>query len=65
MLATSVKHGDLMIDMQTDGSVNVVRQSDMSHIILSLTEWRYLLMVAELHGWPIAPPLPTFQESAP
>lgn len=56
MLATTIKHGDLVIDMHPDGKVQVVRQSDMTGLVLSLSEWNYLLLIAGIHGWPIASP---------
>jgi hypothetical protein len=62
MLATSIRHGDLVIDFHADGSVQVVRQSNASGIVLSLSEWQYLCKVMELHEWPMAPPLSTFVE---
>lgn len=57
MLATNIRHGDLVIDMEPNGDVQIVRQSDMTAIRLSLTEWTYLMAVADIHGWPVAPPI--------
>lgn len=62
MLSTTIKHGDLVIDMMPDGSVQITRQSDMSVIRISLSEWNYLLLVACIHGWPVAPPYQPVQE---
>lgn len=59
MISTHVRHGDIVIDMQADGEVQIVRQSTMQAIRLSLSEWKYLIMVAELHGWPVLPPTTT------
>jgi hypothetical protein len=56
MLTTHIRHGDLVIDMEKDGDVQIVRQSTGQAIRLSLTEWHYLILVAELHGHGIAPP---------
>ena len=56
MLATSIRHGDLVIDYHADGSVQIVRQSNMQGIVISLTEWGWVCKVMELHDWPIAPP---------
>lgn len=56
MLATSIRHGDLVIDLEPNGDVQVTRQSNAQAIRLSTSEWAYLLKVADLHGWPIAPP---------
>lgn len=56
MLATHVRHGDLVIDMQSDGEVQIVRQSNGQCIRLSLSEWKYILTIADLHGWPVVPP---------
>jgi len=57
MIATHIRHGDLVIDMDSCGDVQIVRQSTGQAIRLSLTEWNYLCQIAELHGWPIAPPI--------
>lgn len=65
MLATTIKHGDLVIDMNSDGSVQVTRQSDMMAIRLSLSEWNYLVMIAGIHGWPVAPPDNIAREAIP
>ena len=56
MLPTSIRHGDLVIDFQEHGCVQVVRQSNMQGIVLSLTEWNYLLAVADIHGYPVVSP---------
>jgi len=57
MIATMISHGDLKIDMRENGDVFIVRQSDGSAVVLSLTEWNYLTAVADLHGWPVTRPL--------
>jgi hypothetical protein len=59
MLATSVRHGDLVVDMDTNGEVQIVRQSTGQGIRLSLSEWSYLMLIADLHGRPVAPPTDT------
>ena len=56
MIATMITHGDLKIEMRASGEVFIVRQSDASAILLSLSEWNYLQAVADLHGWPIVAP---------
>jgi len=55
VLATFIKHGDIVIEMETDGSVRLTRQSNSQAVLLSFSEWKYLMCVAELHGWPISP----------
>jgi hypothetical protein len=45
-----------VIDYHADGSVQIVRQSNMQGIVISLTEWGWVCKVMELHDWPIAPP---------
>jgi hypothetical protein len=56
MLATSIKHGDLCVDFDPAGWVQVTRQSNAGCIQLSQTEWVFLMKCAELRGWPMAPP---------
>ena len=56
MLATTIRHGDLVIEYGEDGNVRIVRQSNATHVELSQSEWVFLLKTAELAGWPIAPP---------
>lgn len=56
MIPTHIRKGDLVIDMHGDGTVQIVRQSNMQGIVLSISEWQYLIHVAELHGWPVVPP---------
>jgi hypothetical protein len=58
MLATSIRHGDLVIDYDPDGSVRITRQSNAMAIQLSRSEWTFVLRTADLAGWPIAPPTP-------
>lgn len=59
MLSTHIRHGDLVIDMDADGDVQIVRQSTGHSIRLSVSEWTYLMVVADLHGRPVAPPADT------
>lgn len=61
MLTTSIRHGDLVIDIESDRSVRIVRQSNAQSIELSYSEWIYVLKVAEIHDWPVAPPSPPSQ----
>jgi hypothetical protein len=56
MLSTHVRHGDLVIDMDASGEVQITRQSNAAAIRLSFSEWLYLQRVANLHGWPMCPP---------
>ena len=56
MMATHVRHGDLVVEFESDGSVKIVRQSTMEAILLSPTEWGYLLRIAEVLDFPMAPP---------
>jgi hypothetical protein len=62
VIPTTIKHGDLCIDFQEPGSVQIVRQSNATGIVLSLSEWQYLILLADIHGWPIAPPNKTQPE---
>jgi len=56
MLATTIRHGDLAVDFDAQGWVQLARQSNGSTIQLSQSEWIFLLKCADLRGWPIAPP---------
>lgn len=56
MLATSIRHGDLAIDFDSEGWVQITRQSNGSAVQLSVSEWIFLLQCAALRGWPMAPP---------
>lgn len=56
MLPTSIRHGDLVIDYQADGCVQIVRQSNATGIVLSVSEWTFIQKVLDLQGWPVAPP---------
>lgn len=56
MLSTSVRHGDLVIDFDSAGWVQVTRQSNGMSIQLSQSEWAFVLKVADLRGWPVVPP---------
>jgi hypothetical protein len=57
MLSTNITHGDLQIDFNNDGSVQLTRKSNGNAIVLSTTEAEYIKKVWELHEWPIAPPM--------
>jgi hypothetical protein len=65
MISTHIRHGDIVIDMDTTGDVQIVRQSTAECIRLSLSEWEYLVLVADLHGRPILPPIGKVQEVIP
>jgi hypothetical protein len=56
MLPTFIRHGDLVLEFEGDGSLRITRQSNAQAVQLSSSEWIYLLKVAALHDWPIAPP---------
>jgi hypothetical protein len=56
MLETRVKHGDVCIDLMSDGAVRITRQSTMEGIHLSTSEWLEVLRIAEMHDMPAAPP---------
>ena len=62
MLATTIRHGDLVVDLQESGAVQIVRQSNATGVVLSLSEWQYLILLADIHGWPICPPNKTQPE---
>jgi hypothetical protein len=55
MLASSHRHGDLVVDFDSAGWVQITRQSNGQSIQLSESEWIYLMKLAELRGWPVAP----------
>jgi len=56
MLETTIKHGDVRIDLMSDGGVRITRQSTMEGIRLSTSEWLYVLRLAEIQDMPPAPP---------
>jgi hypothetical protein len=56
VLSTSIRHGDLVIDFDSGGWVQLTRQSNGQSIQLSVSEWVLLLKCAEFRGWPCAPP---------
>lgn len=56
MLNTSIRHGDLVVDFDSAGWVQIARQSNAACVQLSQTEWIFILKCAELRGWPMAPP---------
>lgn len=51
-----VRYGPLTLEWNEPGDLRIIRADNGQHIELSLTEWILLLKVAELHGWPVAPP---------
>lgn len=53
----SIKYGPLYIQWDRDESVLISRDDKPSAVYLSMSEWNWLLLAAQLHGWPIAPPL--------
>ena len=56
MLSTNISHGDLQLDFNDDKTVQITRKSNTSGILLSLTEWKYILAVAELLDFPMVAP---------
>jgi hypothetical protein len=56
MLATSIRHGDLVLDYESDGSVRMTRQSNAMAIQLSISEWGFVQATAQLAGWPVVAP---------
>lgn len=65
MLSTSIRHGDLVIDFDSAGWVQITRQSTAQSIQVSTTEWVFLLKCADLRGWPMAPPGTTLPQIDP
>jgi hypothetical protein len=55
MIRTTITHGHLRIELCEDGSMQIVHEKLGLSMMLSKTEWIYVQMVAQLHGWPIAP----------
>jgi hypothetical protein len=51
-----VRYGDVAVEWDERGNMKLVRQDNGQHITLSVSEWAFLLKVAELRGWPVAPP---------
>jgi hypothetical protein len=56
MLSTSIRHGDLVIDFDSEGWVQISRQSNAMSIQLSKSEWTFLLKCVDLRGWPTCAP---------
>jgi hypothetical protein len=56
MLATNIAHGDLQIDFNGDGSVQLTRKSNGNAIVLSRTEAAFIEEVWRLLDFPMAPP---------
>ncbi len=56
MIGTSIRHGDLVIDFDGAGWVQITRQSNAACIQLSETEFIFLVKCSEIRGWPMAPP---------
>ena len=62
MLSTSIRHGDLVIDFDSAGWVQITRQSTAQTIQMSVSEWGFLLKCVDIRGWPCAPPPPGSQD---
>ncbi len=58
MIATSIRHSDLVIDFDSAGWIQITRQSTMASVQVSASEWIFILKCADLRGWPVAPPGP-------
>jgi hypothetical protein len=56
MLETTIEHGDVCIDLMSDGGVRITRQSTMEGIHLSTSEWLCVLRIAEIQDMLPAPP---------
>lgn len=56
MISTTIRHGDLVVDFDAAGWVQITRQSNAQCIQISTSEWVFLLKCAELRGWPMSPP---------
>jgi hypothetical protein len=56
MHSTSIRHADLVIDFDSEGWVQITRQSNAQTVQLSKSEWVFLLKCSELRGWPTVPP---------
>lgn len=55
-LSTSIRHGDLVIDFDSAGWVQLTRQSNAMAIQLSKSEFAFLQACAQLANWPVVPP---------
>jgi hypothetical protein len=44
------------VDFDANGTVQITRQSNATAVQLSKSEWIFLLKVADIQGWPVAPP---------
>lgn len=53
----SVKYGPLYIQFNPDATVLLTRDDRPMSLLLSLSEYNWFILCAQLHGWPIAPPL--------
>lgn len=54
-IRTTIVHGPLNIEFTEDGALQIAHSQSGQSIRLSPTEWEFLLAVAALRGWPIAP----------
>lgn len=57
MTPTFVKRGDFVIETLDDGVVRITRQSTAQAVELTISEWGFLLQVADLIGLPTSPPI--------
>lgn len=57
MLASTINHGELCLDLQSNGSVTITRRTTGQTVQLSSSELRYFVAILQVHGWPVAPPL--------
>ena len=53
----SIKYGPVYYQWEKDDSLLISRDDRPMCVLLSRSEWNFLMLAAQLHGWPIAPPL--------
>ena len=56
MLPTRIEHGALTVSFEKNGDVQLIRSTTTESIRVSCSEWEYLIRLAEIHNFPIAPP---------
>lgn len=57
MHVINCRYGDLVIEWDANGNLTLTRQSDGTRIYVSVSEWNALLVLCQLKGWPVAPPV--------
>lgn len=53
MKQTVITHGDLCITFHSDSDIQITRQSNAQSLLMSASEWAFLLRCADLRGWPV------------